>query len=71
MEPFSELVDLALLNLRNNLRHNDNEASSNVSDNINEILPDEDVAEGAVILEDESVSFPNYASPTLICLILK
>ena len=46
MEPFIELVDQALLNLRNNL-----------IDNINDILPDKDVAEGAVILED--VSLPN------------
>ena len=38
MEPFSQLADQALLNLRNNLRDNDNEADSNVSDNIKEIF---------------------------------
>ena len=64
MEPFSELIDQALLNLLDNFRDNDNEADSSVSYNINYILPKEDTAEAAVILEP--VSLPNYVSPTLM-----
>lgn len=66
METFSELVDQALLNLRNNLRDNDNEADSNVSDKITDILPEEDAAEGTMIFKDEHVLGPNYVSLTLM-----
>ena len=64
-EPHSDLVDHALLNLHKSFRIG-NQKANNISNKMNEILPDEDSTEDSLILENENVSLPNYVSPILM-----
>ena len=64
-EPHNDLVDQKLLNLHKNFRIANHKAND-ISNKMNDLLPDEDCIKDSLILENEYVSLPNYVSPILM-----
>ena len=73
MEPFSEMVDQALSNLRSDVTNSDSfsqqendEVQAELAAVINDIREDESFTYDAVLLHDTSVNMPSYTAPVLI-----
>ena len=73
MEPFSEIVDQALSNLRSDVTNPDSfsqqendEVQAELAAVINDILEDESLTYDAVLLHDTSVNMPSNTAPVLI-----
>ena len=73
MEPFGEIVDQALSNLRSDVtnpdsfsQHENDEVQAEVAAVINDMLEDESFTADAVLLDDSSLNIPSYTAPVLI-----
>ena len=73
VEPFGEVVDQALSNLRSDVgnpdsfsQHENDEVQVELAAVINDMLEDESFTDDAVLLDDSSLNIPSYTAPVLI-----
>ena len=73
MEPFGEIVDQTLSNLRSDVtipdsfsQQENDEVQAELAAVINDMLEDESFTDNAVLLDDSSLDIPSYTAPILI-----